>query len=330
MLPFSYSRAASAAEATGAASGQTAPPTAAARQFIAGGTQLLDLMKLGTMLPDGLLDINDLALGTIELSASGLRLGALTRMSEVEHHAGIRREYPVIAETMALAASQQIRNMASLAGNVLQRTRCPYFRDPSWAACNKRDPGTGCAALEGVNRKHAVLGVNDKCISAYPGDFAQALVALGAEVQTTRRTLPFDQLHTGPDDPQRETVLAADELITAFLVPAGPWTRRSAYVKVRDRESYAYGLATAAVALDLADGTVREARIGLGGVAYQPWRAREAEDALRGKPLDESTAAAAARAAFAGARTHGENAYKVVLGQRTLVRALLQAGRMEA
>ena len=330
MFPFTYTRASAVNDAVRAASAGSAPPTAAPVQFIAGGTQMLDLMKLGTMQPDGLVDINDLPLAGIELSPQGLRLGALTRMSEVERHPGIRREYPVIAETMTLAASQQLRNMASLAGNVLQRTRCPYFRDPSWAACNKRLPGSGCAALEGVNRKHAVLGVNDKCISAYPGDFAQALVALGAEVHTTSRTIPFERLHTGPDDPHRETVLAPGELISFFTVPAGPWTRRSAYVKVRDRESYAYGLATAAVALELAGGVVREARIGLGAVAYKPWRAHEAEDLLRGKRLDESTAAAAARAAFAGARTSGENAYKVELGQHTLVRALLRASRMEA
>jgi xanthine dehydrogenase YagS FAD-binding subunit len=303
-------------------------------QFLAGGTQLLDLMKLGTMQPDRLVDINGLPLAGIDLGPQGLRLGALTRMSDVERHAAIRREYPVIAETMALAASQQIRNMASLAGNVLQRTRCQYFRDPSWAACNKRDPGSGCAALGGVNRKHAVLGTSERCISAYPGDFAQALVALGAEAQTTgergNRLIPVEQLHTGPDDPHRETVLAPGELITAFLIPAGPWTRRSVYVKVRDRESYAFALASAAVALDLRQGIVQEARIGLGGVAYKPWRAHAAEQALHGKRLDEGAAAEAARAAFAGARSSGENGYKVELGQRTLVRALLQAARMEA
>ena len=202
-------------------------------------------------------------------------------MSDLETNAAVIRDYPVIAQTMALAASQQIRHMASLAGNVLQRTRCQYFREPSWGACNKRTPGSGCAAMDGVNRKHAVLGVSDKCIASYPGDFAQALVALGAEVHTIgqggARTIAFEELHTGSDDPHRETVLAPGELITAFRVPAGPWTRRSVYVKVRDRQSYAYGLATAAVALDLRDGVVQEARIGLGGVAYKPWRAHAAE-----------------------------------------------------
>jgi xanthine dehydrogenase YagS FAD-binding subunit len=334
VLPFAYVRADAIADAIRATGGGDAPPTASPGQFLAGGTQLLDLMKLGTMQPERLVDINGLPLAAIEAGPQGLKLGALARMSEVETHAAVRRDYPVIAQTMAMAASQQLRNMATLAGNVLQRTRCPYFRDPSWAACNKRAPGTGCAALEGNNRKHAVLGASDNCIAAYPGDFAQALVALGATVQTTGpsgvRQIPFEQLHTGPEDPHRETMLQPGELITAFLVPSGPWTRRSTYVKIRDRESYAFALASAAVALDLRDGAVQEARIGLGGVAYKPWRAHAAEDALRGKLLDEGTAADAARAAFAGARPRGENAYKVELGRRTLVRALLQAAKMEA
>ncbi len=322
MLPFAYSR--PEAETAALRAGGT---------FIAGGTQLLDLMKLGTIAPDRLVDINDLALRQIEIGKDGLILGALARMSDVERHAGILSDYPVIAATMSLAASQQIRNMASLAGNVLQRTRCAYFRDADNMQCNKRIAGSGCAALEGVNRKHAILGASDRCIATYPGDFAQALVALGADLHTTgpdgQRRIAFEQLHTGPDDPHKETVLAPGELITAFAIPAGPWTRRSVYVKVRDRESYAYGLATAAVALHVEGGTVREARIGLGGVAYRPWRAHEAEQSLRGKTLDEGTASAAARIAFAGAKPRGANAFKVDLGQRTLVRALLQANRME-
>lgn len=337
MRPFVYERAADDRAASLAAAGQGGtPPTAAPAQFIAGGTQLLDLMKLDTMQPAKLVDINGLpGHSGITLSSAGLQLGALVRMSEAEGHAGIRRNYPVIAQTLAMAASAQIRNMASLAGNVLQRTRCQYFRDPSWAACNKRDPGTGCAALEGVNRKHAVLGVSDGCIASYAGDFAQALVALDAEVQTVRaggggRTIPFEQLHTGSDDPHRETVLEPGELITGFTVPAGPWTQRSAYVKVRDRESYAYGVATVAVALHLDGGVVREARIGLGAVSYKPWRAREAEQALRGKALDEAAATAAAELAFKDARTHGENGFLPDLGRRTLVRALMQAKAMEA
>lgn len=340
MRPFTLDHAASAPAAVAAArpapAGPRVPPTAAPAQFIAGGTQMLDLMKLDVMQPAALVDINalDASHGRIEARPDGLHLGALVRMSEAAAHPAVLRDYPVIAQTLLMAASPQLRNMASLAGNVLQRTRCTYFRDTGWAQCNKREPGSGCAALDGVNRRHAVLGVSKQCIAAYSGDFAQALVALGAEVQTAgpngSRTVAFADLHTGSDNPHTETVLAPGELITGFRVPAGPWTRRSAYVKVRDRESYAYGLATAAVALDVRDGVVREARVGLGAVSYKPWRAHEAEAALRGKPLTEDTAAAAAQAAFGAARPRQGNAYLIDLGRRTLARALLQAGRMEA
>jgi len=339
MRPFILDRVASVPAAIAAArpaAGVRMPPTAAPAQFIVGGTQMLDLMKLDVMQPEKLVDINGLATtnGRIEARPDGLHLGALVRMNEAAEHPAILRDYPVIAQTLLMAASPQLRNMASLGGNVLQRTRCTYFRDTGWAQCNKREPGSGCAALDGVNRKHAVLGVSDRCIAAYSGDFAQALVALGAEVQTAgpngSRTIAFADLHTGSDNPHTETVLAPGELITGFRVPAGPWTRRSAYVKVRDRESYAYGLATAAVALDLQGGVVREARIGLGAVSYKPWRAREAEAMLRGKPVNDDTAAAAAKAAFTGARARQENAYLIDLGQRTLARALLQASRLEA
>ncbi len=339
MRPFILDHAADAQAALLAArpgAGARMPPTAAPAQFIAGGTQMLDLMKLDTMHPETLVDINalDSAHGRIEATPDGLHLGALVRMSQAEAHPAILRDYPVIAQTLQMAASAQLRNMASLGGNVLQRTRCEYFREPSWAQCNKRVPGSGCAALDGVNRKHAVLGVSDQCIAAYSGDFAQALVALGAEVQTAgangSRIIAFADLHTGSDDPHTETVLAPGELITGFRVPAGPWTRRSLYVKIRDRESYAYGLATAAVALDLRDGVVHEARIGLGAVSYKPWRSHEAEAALQGKPLTEDTAADAAQAAFADARPRQENAYLIDLGRRTLARALMQASRLEA
>ena len=331
MYPFRYDRSTGIPDAVRAMTrpASATTPTSGPQQFIAGGTQLVDLMKLGTIAPGGLIDINGLPMTIIDAGADGLKLGALVRMAELERHPAVIRDYPVLAETMALAASQQIRTMASLAGNTLQRTRCEYFRDTAWPECNKRNPGSGCAAIGGVTRKMAVLGTSDHCIATYPGDFAQALVALGAVVHTTTRTLPFEQLHTGADRPHVETVLAPDELITGFVVPAGPWTRRSTYVKVRDRESYAYGLATAAVALHIEGGIVKEARIGLGGVAYKPWRAHEAELALRGKTLNEDTATAAARAAFAGAKSHGANDYKIDLGQRTLVRALLQANRLE-
>jgi xanthine dehydrogenase YagS FAD-binding subunit len=338
MRPFAYTRADDIATALRAAApdaAQTVAPTSAATQFVAGGTLILDLMKLDTMRPEQLVDINGLerTLGAIEKSPSGLRLGALVRMSQAADDPLIQRDYPVIAQTLQLAASAQLRNMASLGGNILQRTRCQYFREPSWKGCNKRDPGSGCAALDGLNRKHAILGVSNKCIAEYPGDFAQALVALDASVETQGprgpRAIPIARLHRDSDTPDVETVLSPGELITGFVVPAGPWTRRSGYLKVRDRQSYAFALASAAVALDMEGNTVREARIGLGGVAYRPWRALEAEAALRGKRLDETNAVAAARAAFASAKTREHNAYKVELGQRTLVRALMQVGQME-
>lgn len=336
MRPVAYTRAEDVASAIQAASGASPePPTRAPAQFIAGGTVLLDLMKLDAMRPETLVDINALAgeIGRVESGPNGLRLGALARMAETARDPAVRRDYPVIADALCLAASAQLRNMASLAGNVLQRTRCQYFREPGWGACNKREPGTGCAALDGVNRQHAVLGVSDQCIAEYPGDFAQALVALGASVETMAsggaKSRPVAALHLGPDQPHVETVLKPGEIITGFTVPAGPWTKRSMYLKIRDRESYAFALASAAVALDMAGEEVREARIGLGGVAYRPWRAQEAEAALKGRRLDEDAAREAARIAFADARPRGQNAYKVELGQRTLVRALLAASTMQ-
>ncbi len=337
MYPFLYRRVADVQAAVGTAGNAAwdGPPTEAPAQFLAGGTTLLDLMKLGTMRPEIVVDINDLARehGTVAAGGDGLRLGALVRMSAAAAHPAILRDYPAIAQSLQQAASAQLRNMASLGGNVLQRTRCEYFRDPSWRACNKRLPGSGCAALEGVNRKHAVLGVGERCIAEYPGDLAPTLVAFGAVVETLGpdgpRQFPLEELHRGPEDPNVETVLAPGEIITGFTVPAGPWTRRSLYLKVRDRESYAFGLATAAVALDLRAGTVVEARIGLGGVAYRPWRAHEAEAVLKGQRLSAEAAEAAAEAAFAGAVTRDDNAYKPELGRRTLVRAVMQAAALE-
>jgi len=338
MRPFAYHRAetpdAAVKAAVYALDGEAqAPPPGAPVQFIAGGTTMLDLMKLDVMHPRTLIDISGIS-GSIEIGEGGLRLGALVRMSDAADHPVIRRDYPMIAQSLMLAASQQLRNMASLGGNVLQRTRCAYFRDVTYAQCNKRRPGSGCAALQGMNRQHAVLGTSDACIATYPGDFAQALIALDAQVEIVgprgTRRLAFADLHRAPGErPDIETVLAADELIGAFTVPAGPWTRRSLYLKIRDRQSYAFALASAAVALEMDGGAMREVRIGLGGVATIPWRAREAEEALRGKVLDEDSARVAAEAAFAGAHGLEHNSFKIELGKRTLVRALLGAGRME-
>jgi len=255
-------------------------------------------------------------------------------MSDVAGRAAVRRDYPIIAQSLEMAASPQLRNMATLSGNVLQRTRCPYFRDVTWKACNKRNPGSGCAAMDGVNRRHAVLGVSDRCIAAYPGDFAQALIALDATVEILGPagaiTLPFAELHREPGTtPHIETRLAPGALITAFTVPAGPWTRRSLYLKIRDRESYEFALASAAVALDLQQGIVKTVRIALGGVATRPWRAHEAEDLLIGHAIDRARAYEAARAAFASAQPREGNRFKIELGRRTLVRALMQAAAME-
>jgi xanthine dehydrogenase YagS FAD-binding subunit len=327
----------SAALQAGATTAPSGAPRNNGTKLLAGGTTLIDLMKLDVMRPERVIDINALEhadLGRIELSPKGLRLGALVRMAQAADHREINRQFPAVAQSLTLAASQQIRNMASLGGNVLQRTRCPYFRDVSYAECNKRDPGSGCAALDGFNRMHAVLGTSDHCIAAYPGDFAQALIALDATVDIVgpndTRTIPFAALHRLPNDtPDAETTLRPGELIAAFFIPAVPWTRRSLFLKVRDRESYEFALASAVVALDLAGAMVRDARIALGGVATVPWRATAAEAALRGKPINESSKKAAADAAFAGAKAHEHNAYKVELGKRTLMRALDRAATME-
>jgi xanthine dehydrogenase YagS FAD-binding subunit len=337
MRPFVYEPVTTTASALQAAARGHGPSNLQSPiQFLAGGTTLIDLMKLDVMRPEQVVDINALEgeLGHIDAGPTGLRLGALVRMADAADHPGINRDFPVVAQSLKLAASQQLRNMASLAGNVLQRTRCPYFRDVSYPDCNKREPGSGCAAVTGFNRSHAVLGVSENCIATYPGDFAQALMALDASVEIAgpqaRRNIPFAALHRRPGDaPDIETTLRADEMITSFLVPPGPWTRRSLYLKVRDRKSYEFALASAAIALDLYAGTVRSARIALGGVATVPWRAASAEAALKGKPINDETKKAAAEAAFAGARAHQHNAFKIELGKRTLMQALDQAAAME-
>jgi xanthine dehydrogenase YagS FAD-binding subunit len=342
MRPFILETARDAGEALRIAadngSGKADAHVRANAQFLAGGTNLLDLMKLDVMQPDRLININGLQreFGSIESDPDELRLGALVRMSEAADHPVVRHDYRVLSDALWMAASPQLRNMASLAGNVLQRTRCNYFRDTSWGACNKRKPGSGCAAIEGVNRRLAVLGVSDHCIANYPGDFANALAALGAKVDVlstdgASRAIDFEDLHRLPGDtPHIESSLVPGELITGFRIPAGPWTRRSLYLKVRDRTSYDFALASAAVALDLGpDATVRAARIGIGGLVAKPWRSHDAEAALEGRVLDEASAAEAAEAAFASAVVHSETGFKPELGRRTLIQALLDARRME-
>jgi xanthine dehydrogenase YagS FAD-binding subunit len=336
MRPFTFDSATTPHEAIetalawkGGANGST--------HFLAGGTTLIDLMKLDVMRPQHLIDINPLGsseFGRIAIGEGGLWMGALTRMADAAEHPDIVRHFPAVAQSLQLAASQQIRNMATLGGNVLQRTRCPYFRDVSYHDCNKRNPGSGCAALEGFNRSHAVLGTSGQCIASYPGDFAQALIALDAMVDMAGpsglRRMPFAELHRQPRDrPEIETVIQPGELIVSFFLPATPLARRSVFLKVRDRESYEFALASAVVGLDLNDGVVRDARIALGGVATVPWRAAEAEAILKGKVLDEGVRNAAAQAAFSGAYAREHNGFKIELGKRTLKRAIAQAAVME-
>jgi xanthine dehydrogenase YagS FAD-binding subunit len=335
MRPIVYGRADDLAQAShlGARSGQG--QTDAPVQFLAGGTSLIDLMKLDVLTPEQLVDITPLRVSyaAIEAGPDGLRLGAFAKMAAVARHPAVLAGYPVIAESLQLAASAQLRNMATLGGNVLQRTRCSYYRDTSWTACNKRIPGSGCAAIDGFNRNHAVLGVDQSCIAQSPSDFSVALAALDAQVELHgpqgRRRVAFSALHRLPEgQPHIETILKPGEIITAFQIPAGGWTRRSVYLKVRDRASYEFAIASAAVALEMDGDRVHVARIGLGGMAYRPWRSHEAEAVLTGKPMTEANAEAAARAALGGAVTHGNNDYKPELGRRTLVRALMQAGAM--
>jgi xanthine dehydrogenase YagS FAD-binding subunit len=338
MHPFVFERVDSPAAAVRAAVGvRTGSALQNPAQFLAGGTTLIDLMKLDVMRPQTVVDINgldDTALGRIEATCGGVRLGALVRMADAAENQIIRRDCPMIAQSLKLAASQQIRNMASLGGNVLQRTRCPYFRDVSYAECNKRNPGSGCAAMNGVNRDHAVLGTSQQCIATYPGDFAQALMALDATVQTMGpdggRTIRFAALHRQPGNtPDVETTLRPGEMIASFEVALQPWMRRSLYLKVRDRESYEFAVASVALALDLRDGRVADARIAIGGVATVPWRANAAEQALRGQAIDDRSIEGAADSAFAEARPQQHNAFKVALGKQTVARALRQAAALQ-
>jgi xanthine dehydrogenase YagS FAD-binding subunit len=329
MIDFTYRRAASVDDAVRSGAG-AAQPT----RFIAGGTNLVDLMKLDVERPASVVDINALGSADRSLAAvsdlpdGGLRLGALARMSDVAWDARVKERYPFVSQSLLLAASGQLRNMATLAGNIMQRTRCPYFRDVAMA-CNKREPGSGCSAILGLNRTHAVLGGSDRCIAVHPSDFAVALVALDAVVHVRgpggERRLPIGSFHLLPGQhPERETVLQPGDLITAIDLPALPFARRSRYLKVRDRASYAFALASAAVALDVQGGTIRAARSALGGVGTKPWRAAAAERALVGRPVTAATFHAASQAALADAQPLRDNRFMVPLARRTLERALAE------
>jgi xanthine dehydrogenase YagS FAD-binding subunit len=296
-------------------------------RYLAGGTTLIDLMKLDVETPIRLIDIHSLPLTQItELHDGTVRVGALVRNSDMAAHPLIARRYPVLSQAIQAGASPQIRNMATTGGNLLQRTRCYYFRDTNMP-CNKRAPGSGCAAIEGFNRIHAVLGTSKSCIATHPSDMCVALAALDAVVQVQgangAREIKFIDFHTLPGDhPEIENTLKPGELITSVDVPRLPWAASSRYLKVRDRASFAFALASAAVALDVQNGTIHDARVALGGVGTKPWRSHEAEKELVGKPATRATYLAAADAALAGAQIYQNNAFKVELARRTLVKAL--------
>jgi xanthine dehydrogenase YagS FAD-binding subunit len=301
-------------------------------RYFAGGTTLFDLMKLCVEAPATVIDITRIeGLRTIDTSRRDeLHIGALALMSDVAAHDTVRREFPALSESLSKAASQQLRNMATVGGNLLQRTRCAYFRGGPEFACNKRVPGSGCAALGGQNRGHAVLGGSEACVAVYPGDMAVALAAFDAVADTLsprgERSVPVRELHRAPGStPHLETVLAGDELIVRIRVPRGPVGRASTYHKIRDRESYAFALASAAVAVHLQGNRVADARIALGGVATRPWRATEAERSLVGRPLTRAAARQAAALAFAHAQPLSHNAFKVALGIETVTDALMLA-----
>jgi xanthine dehydrogenase YagS FAD-binding subunit len=332
MRAFSYTVPTSVAEAVEAitSAGEGA-------KFLAGGTTLFDLMKLGVERPPALVDVSRLAeLTTIDTSREDyLVFGGGARMADVAVDPVVRRDYPVLSESLWRAASQQLRNMATVAGNLLQRTRCPYFRERAFP-CNKREPGSGCAAREGIDRGHAVLGTSEACIAVYPGDWPVALLAFDAVVDVVgprgERTVALADLHLEPGEtPHREHTLTPDELVLRIRVPVTAAGRASTYLKIRDRESYAFALASAAVGLTFTgQGEIEECRIALGGVATRPWRARAAEQAVIGRPLTKETARAAGEAALAGARPGTHNAFKIELAKRTVADALRIAGRRAA
>ncbi len=326
MEPFSYVRAGEAAAAVKEVGGD------ARAAFLAGGTNIVDLMKLYVQSPSRLVDINHLPLSAIDVTPSGVRVGAMVRNSDLAYHPAIRERYPVLSEALLAGATAQLRNMATVGGNLMQRTRCSYFRDTFWP-CNKRVPGSGCSAIHGFNRGHAVLGTSDKCLATHPSDMCVALAALDAVVCARgpggERKIPINDFHVPyGDDPARETVLGHGELITAVELPDTPFFRRSHYLKVRDRASFEFALASAAVALEVKDGKITAARLALGGVATKPWRSAEGEKVLVGQKADESTYAAAARAALAGAKPQKFNAFKIELARHVIVRALTTVGAM--
>ncbi len=326
MIGFEYARATDVADAVRRIS---AEPGA---KFIAGGTNLLDLMKEDVERPTRLVDISRLPLKEVtETPDGGLRIGALVPNSDLAYHPLVEQRYPILASAIMAGASQQLRNMASTGGNLLQRTRCLYFYDTA-TPCNKRKPGSGCSAIDGLNRMHAILGTSDACIATHPSDMCVALAVLDASVHVTgpngERTIAFADFHRLPgDEPQRDTTLAPGEIVTAVELPARGFPANYTYLKIRDRLSYAFALVSVAAALELDGGAIVEARLGLGGVAHKPWRDSAAEAALRGQPPGEPAFAQAADVALKGARGYAHNAFKIDLARRAIVRALTQAAK---
>ena len=327
MKPFSFTRATTPLLAVQAASQEKTA------SFIAGGTNLVDLMKEGVENPDRLIDINRLDLNQITASANGLRLGAVARNAPTANHPIVRRDYPLLTQAILAGASAQLRNVATNGGNLLQRTRCYYFYDTAMP-CNKRQPGSGCSAIGGFNRVHAVLGTSTSCIATHPSDMCIALAALDATVQVQgtggRRSISFADLHRLPGNtPHMDTNLPSGDLITAIDLPiaSAVFAPHSHYLKVRDRASYAFALVSVAAALNLSGSTIRQARIALGGVAHKPWRSPEAEQILTNAPATEQTYRRAAEAAMQSAQGFEHNTFKIELAKRAIVRALTVAAQ---
>lgn len=320
MNPFTYKRTTNQAEAVRAVAGNRNA------KFLAGGTNLIDLMKMNVQSPTELVDINRLALKKIEPTVNGLRIGALASNSAVATSKPVRENFPVLSEALLAGASPQLRNMATVGGNLLQRTRCYYFMDTAFP-CNKRAPGSGCPAIPGFNRIHAILGASEQCIATHPSDMCVALAALDAVIRVGgpngARQIPIADFHRVPGDtPHVDTNLQPDELIVAVDLPSSALAKRSRYLKIRDRAQYAFALVSVAAALDVRDGRIEAARVVLGGVAHKPWRARDAEKVLTGAQAKAQTFAAAAEAAVRGAVPQKHNAFKIELARRAVVRVL--------
>ncbi|HTK37494.1 MAG TPA: xanthine dehydrogenase family protein subunit M [Pyrinomonadaceae bacterium] len=324
MQPFKYTRATDPAVATRAVASTDKA------KFIAGGTNILDLMKEGVEKPSELVDVTRLNLAQIRATQNGISIGALAKNTDTANHPLVRQGYPLLAQAILAGASAQIRNMATNGGNLVQRTRCSYFYDVSMP-CNKREPGSGCGALEGINRNHAIFGWSEKCIAVHPSDMCVALAALDAVVNVQdaggkQRSIPFADFHRLPGDaPEQDNNLRHGELITSIEIPKSNFADASYYLKVRDRASYAFALVSVAAALELAGGKIKQARVAMGGVAHKPWRAGEAEKLLVGKTATEANFAAAADAEMKAAKPFEHNKFKVELGRRAIVLALKRA-----